>query len=170
MSYPNQQGAVLITGLMILLIATIIGVSAVQNTAFDERMANNSRGEQLAFQAAEAALIEAKSNLRNADLTTNSLDLNADCQLWQNKNSVDNIQAINERSILASQPIYVIRDLSKKDDGTDDYTLVRFCNPTKSVLEPEVYKATDRRPYRITACAQGNLNTATTVLEEVVCQ
>lgn len=55
-SMTNQKGVVLITGLVFLVMMTILGVTAMQNTVLEERMAGNLRDENLAFQAAEAAL------------------------------------------------------------------------------------------------------------------
>lgn len=51
-----QTGVVLITSLVILLVMTVLGVTAIQSTVLEERMAGNFRDRHLAFQAAEAAL------------------------------------------------------------------------------------------------------------------
>lgn len=47
----NQKGAVLAISLIILLLMTIIGVSAMQGTTLQEKMAGNLRDYNLAFQA-----------------------------------------------------------------------------------------------------------------------
>lgn len=52
----TQRGAVLITGLIFLVVLTLLGTTALQGTVLEERMAGNLRDETLAFQAAEAAL------------------------------------------------------------------------------------------------------------------
>jgi type IV pilus assembly protein PilX len=52
----TQKGAILITSLLLLLVLTIIGVSVMQMTRMQERMAGNTRDINLAFQGAEAAL------------------------------------------------------------------------------------------------------------------
>lgn len=54
----SQSGAVLAVGLLMLLILTVIGVSAMKSTVLDERIAANSQFKMLAFQAAESALVE----------------------------------------------------------------------------------------------------------------
>lgn len=51
-----QHGAVLIIMLLLLLVMTILGVSAMSGSTLEQRMAGNSRDRQLAFNAAEAAL------------------------------------------------------------------------------------------------------------------
>ncbi len=52
----RQQGVVLVLSLVLLLLTTIIGVSAMQGTSMQERMAGNRWDRNLAFQAAEAGL------------------------------------------------------------------------------------------------------------------
>ena len=57
----RQQGIVLFISLVLLLVLTIAGVSAVQTTTLEERMARNSHDSLIAFQAAEAALRQAEN-------------------------------------------------------------------------------------------------------------
>ena len=57
----NQQGVVLFISLVLLLVLTIAGVSAVQTTTLDERMARNSHDSMMAFQSAESALRQAET-------------------------------------------------------------------------------------------------------------
>ncbi len=56
----RQKGAVLIVSLIILLVMTMIGVTAMQTTTMEERMAGNMRDQNFAFQAAEIALRDAE--------------------------------------------------------------------------------------------------------------
>lgn len=65
---PRQRGLVLVVSLVFLLVLTMIGVTAVQTTTLQDRMAANLRDTQAAFQAAEAALREAESQLGGAVL------------------------------------------------------------------------------------------------------
>ena len=51
-----QNGAVLIISLMLLVVMTILGVSAVTTTTMQEKMAGNMHNKNLSFQAAEAAM------------------------------------------------------------------------------------------------------------------
>ena len=59
----TQAGVVLVISLIILLLLTIIGLSATQTTALEEKMAGNLRDKSLAFQAAESALRVAELRL-----------------------------------------------------------------------------------------------------------
>lgn len=52
----HQRGAILVTSMLLLLVLTIIGVTVMQMSRMQERMAGNSRDVNLAFQAAEGTL------------------------------------------------------------------------------------------------------------------
>ncbi len=52
----TQQGSVLIVSLIFLVVLTLLGIASVRSTSIQERMAFNTREQNLAFQAAEAAL------------------------------------------------------------------------------------------------------------------
>lgn len=52
----SEAGGTLIVGLITLLVMTLVGVSSMQVTSLEEKMAGNSRDRDLAFQAAESAL------------------------------------------------------------------------------------------------------------------
>lgn len=52
----RQTGTALVTSLLLLLVLTVIGISAMQVTRVQERMAGNTRDLNLSFQGAEAAL------------------------------------------------------------------------------------------------------------------
>jgi type IV pilus assembly protein PilX len=53
---PDQRGAILVTSLLLLLVITIIGVTVMQMSRMQERMAGNARDVNLAFQAGESSL------------------------------------------------------------------------------------------------------------------
>ncbi|MBK7541912.1 MAG: hypothetical protein IPN66_02220 [Candidatus Competibacteraceae bacterium] len=52
----RQKGAALVVGLILLVVITLIGVSAMQSTTLQEKMAGNLRDSNLSFQAAEVGL------------------------------------------------------------------------------------------------------------------
>ncbi|NOZ52561.1 MAG: hypothetical protein GXP08_05370 [Gammaproteobacteria bacterium] len=54
LSFKSQQGSVLTISLFLLLVLTIIGASALNNTIMDEKMAANLQNNVIAFQAAES--------------------------------------------------------------------------------------------------------------------
>lgn len=57
----KQSGVVLFISLVMLLILTVLGLSSVQTTTLQERMARNARDSNLAFQAAESAVRDAET-------------------------------------------------------------------------------------------------------------
>ncbi len=62
MSCPNrarQSGAVLIVSMIILVILTLLGVTAMNTTSLQERIASNTQEQVHAFQAAETGLNQA---------------------------------------------------------------------------------------------------------------
>jgi type IV pilus assembly protein PilX len=63
-SSKSQSGAVLVTGLLILVMLTLIGVTAMSTNLMDERMAGNSRDWDLAFQATESALRDGELDIQ----------------------------------------------------------------------------------------------------------
>ncbi|MCG6866336.1 MAG: hypothetical protein LJE58_13025 [Thiogranum sp.] len=65
----SQRGAILIVSLLMLLVMTLIGVTAVSTTTLQEKMAGNNRQRQLAFQAASSALRDAETWLET-NITT----------------------------------------------------------------------------------------------------
>lgn len=55
-SAHRQHGAVLITALIILLVLALLGVTAMNSTAMEQKMAGNTMATNIAFQAAESGL------------------------------------------------------------------------------------------------------------------
>lgn len=61
-SFPHhQRGVALVMALVFLLLLTILGIAALNTTSLEEKMANNVKDRNLAFQAAESALIVAEN-------------------------------------------------------------------------------------------------------------
>ena len=61
----HQKGAALVTSLIILLILTILGVSAMSGSSLEEIMAGNMRDQNVAFDAAEAALRDGERRIES---------------------------------------------------------------------------------------------------------
>ncbi|MES9961213.1 MAG: PilX N-terminal domain-containing pilus assembly protein [Sedimenticola sp.] len=85
----RQSGAVLISGLLILVVLTIISISSIQTTQMEERMAANYRARTTAFEGAEAALLAAESFLTGSVSTLDAFDNDGSDGLYDN--SVDRI-------------------------------------------------------------------------------
>ena len=50
----KQSGAILMVGLLILVVLTIIGISAINSSILGEKITGNQRDKDLSFQAAES--------------------------------------------------------------------------------------------------------------------
>jgi len=61
----QESGAVLFVSLILLLVLTLIGVTAMKTTTLQEKMASSHRQRSVAMQAAEAAIRQAEIWLRN---------------------------------------------------------------------------------------------------------
>ncbi len=57
----HQSGSALIVSIIVLLVLTVAGISAVQSTTLEIRMASNNEDRNRAFQAAEYTLDQAKA-------------------------------------------------------------------------------------------------------------
>lgn len=63
-----QRGSVLIVSLGILAVLTLIGLSGANTTTLEERMAGNFRDQRVAFESAEAVLVDAERWVEENDL------------------------------------------------------------------------------------------------------
>ncbi len=70
----QQQGSALIFSLVILLVMTLVGITAMSTSTLEEKMAANDRAQQAAFQNAETGMISAEAMLN----TRSYNDLEAD--------------------------------------------------------------------------------------------
>ena len=133
---PNKQhGATLIIALVFLVALTLLGATAAQNSGLEERMSNNTRNRDLAFQAAEASLkyvqlnLSSGANLRSlnysgstAGLRTYDATLADDATYWGTTFVWSNATARNPTDTItgvASQPYYVIDKMP--NIGTVEY-------------------------------------------------
>lgn len=62
----RQTGAALVTGLIFLVVLTMIGVTAARMSTLEERMSGNMRDRAIAMQAAELALRDAERDVSNS--------------------------------------------------------------------------------------------------------
>lgn len=70
----RERGTVLVVALVLLLVLTLLGVSTMNMTRIEERMAANSQEMTRAFQAAESGLSAAFADPDAFNLTTNVTD------------------------------------------------------------------------------------------------
>lgn len=68
-----QSGAVLVVALILLLVLTFIGVSTMESTGMEMKMANQNRERLIAMQAAEAGLREAETYIEDVGFSEDEL-------------------------------------------------------------------------------------------------
>lgn len=68
----RQHGAVLIVSMVLLLILTLLGVSMMNSTKLEERMAANTQESTQAFQSAETGLSQGYDDTAAWDLNTSA--------------------------------------------------------------------------------------------------
>jgi type IV pilus assembly protein PilX len=68
----GQQGASLIISLLMLIAVMLLGLSATQIALQSEKASRNDRDRQIAFQAAEAALLDAEMDIEKSPDPTRS--------------------------------------------------------------------------------------------------
>lgn len=160
--FGRQSGSVLLVSLIMLLLLTLVAVAGMQGTILQERMTGNLRDRDLAFQAAEAALREAETFIRNNPNTiygnSNGLyQVNAaNLPNWQARTTTAGNGSItyggNFQGV-AAQPIYYIEQISTiQPPGTET-------EGGNVVPEPPFY--------RITALGVGGSDSTSVVLNSV---
>jgi type IV pilus assembly protein PilX len=71
-SVRREAGASLIVVMLILVIVSILGVSGIQISMMGERGTRNDRDQQIAWQAAEAALVDAEFDIEGLPTTSST--------------------------------------------------------------------------------------------------
>jgi Tfp pilus assembly protein PilX len=66
----NEKGAVLVTGLLLLLVLTILGMVAMMTTGMELKIARNDRSAKRVFYVAEAGTEDARSRLQSVGSTS----------------------------------------------------------------------------------------------------
>lgn len=158
-----QSGVVLVVSLIMLLLLTLVGVTGMQTTSLEEKMAGNMRDKNLAFQAAESALKEAEASLTTGLLTTFTA---AGTNGYYNQTPTTNISdtELIKDSFWTSNPV-VTSDLLDTELGNS------IAAPPRCIVQDLGcdLPATPSCPhnYRITTRATGGTNTTVVILQSV---
>lgn len=149
----RERGAVLIIGLIMLLLLTIIGISSIQGTDLQERMAGNSRDHNIAFQASEAAIRSAENYLSRASIApyANGAGYYKDLTgpnspvLWTEQNWGAKSVALPANSLkgVSEQPKYAIEQM-EISISPGNYGSAVDQQSLDSMAEREVYRITAR--------------------------
>lgn len=146
-----QSGAALIISLIFLLLMTLIGVTSMQTTTLQERMAGNARDRNLALQSAEAGLRQAETwlvgsaaNQATAELATPL----ANPAAWDG--SAPHGTASGYTPALASEPVFYVEP------------------PTQVIYGVTATSQTVEDFYPVTAHAEGGADTTVVILQTMV--
>jgi len=131
----KQSGAALVVSLLILLVMTLIGVSSMQTSTMEEKMASNTREHQQAFEAAEAALRAAETHIEDDVTVTAGFDTtgtdghydNSVQELWRTLswNDTDSLAESSYTSTYGSAPAprYIIEHYGSATTSIDRFNL-----------------------------------------------
>ncbi len=163
----RQSGVVLAIALIMLVIITLLGVSAMQATGLEERMAGNARDRNLAFQAGEAALREGERLLQQAALpsfdgsgglypapTPGTPPVWLDASGYLQSDAFWNANGVaygGTMSGVAAQPSYIIEEIARL--------------PAVGESIEAGLPIPDLAYYRVTTRAFGGTNTAVVILQ-----
>jgi type IV pilus assembly protein PilX len=139
----RQRGVVLIISLIFLVLLTIIGVTAMQTTLLQERMAGNMRDLNLAFQATEASLRAGETWLPANRAAAEAATPLTDPANW---NGTGGTSVAGFSPPLVSNPLYHV--------GPPEYVRIGIGLP------PEY-----RYIYPVTGRGEGGTNTAVTIIQ-----
>jgi len=173
-SISRNRGMALFISLVLLLVLTIIGVSAVQTSSLETRMARNEHDVLLAFQAAESALRDAEAFLETVTSTAgftadgnNGLwdepDLGApnrwedpDLDIWDEESEGVVEADTDVGAVVADAPRYFIEHIASIEREENAY----------QIDDPYSLTATDRiEIFRITAQGVGGTANARVMLQ-----
>lgn len=116
----KQDGITLVMGTVVLIVLGALGITALRSVIAEERMLANAYDRNVAFQAAEAALLEAETRLISEPLplfdgTTNGYHLpnlpDSDNQVWE----TDSWYSIDYAGdgVTGGNASYIVEQLSK---------------------------------------------------------
>lgn len=156
----RQRGAALVMSLIILLVMTVLGVTAMQVTVLEEKMAGNLRDRSIAFQAAESALRDAENALTVPVLPqfngSGGLYKATTPQKWEviDWNVGANVAAYSGGALddVAANPTYIIEELEPVLGGGGS-------------IEAGIPQQTDY--YRVTSRGVGGTTNAIVMLQSV---
>ena len=86
-----ERGSVLLVSLVMLLVITVAGLTAVKMATLEEKMSGNYQDQQMAFYAAEAALKEAENFIASNDLVLSNFSVGCDDGYCFSGNDINDI-------------------------------------------------------------------------------
>ncbi|SJM92323.1 pilus assembly PilX family protein [Crenothrix polyspora] len=175
--YSKQQaGIVLVVSLIVMLLLTLIGTTAVHTATLEEKIAGNTRNRDLAFQAAESALLAGESYVGSLETTAfnckNGLfkarDINCDgtqeaIDIWENPAIwSDNSQSI---AYIADKNTPPSTDLAQR--SAYPRYIIEIINTVCTTPARPCPIADQQKNYRVTARATGSSVDSVVMLQSI---
>jgi type IV pilus assembly protein PilX len=183
-----QSGVVLLVSMIMLLLLTIIGITGMQTTGLEEKMAGNMRDHNVAFQAAETALRDAEHDILGLRTSANKhpdypdpqthlvgrTGFSADCGKSTTSNQNDDGLCYGYPTVKAWLPVGSFDPMK----GAPSVEYGYFTGATAITglsAQPRYLIEVFKQPvagsscdyhYRITVRAQGNNDTSVVMLQE----
>lgn len=180
----HQNGFILVTSLIFLVIITLLAVSAINSSTLQQRMANNQREKSRALDAADAALRHVETLLASNDFRQCNPVMNPGASTSANSNNSCNTNA-SELTVVPASPdanqsaTYYLSDAFWSQPGVSTYPLPGDSGNSglniQYVVEYVREQANDLNPgsagtvllFRITARARGRSPASRAVVQSV---
>lgn len=161
----HQRGAALIIGLIMLLILTLLGVTAISNVTLQERMSGSLADRSRAFQAAEIALRQAEDHV-NGKISPQPDEGESEDDEEGEEGGEDEGQA-GLYDLNTGNPQPDPYDLSKWDEGYLASSDINGLSTAARYRIERQIKISDSQPtmYRLTAIGYGNRPGTSVVLQ-----
>ena len=159
-----QRGAVLAISLIMLLVLTLLGVTAMRTTVLEEKMAGNMNDRNVAFQAAETALRDGEALIETLVATASfngsggrlgEADADPDffnAATWSDN---DSIAYSGTLSGVAVQPRYILKFVKRVEGDQGSLKVGGYGND----------KASDVSNFRVTARGIGKSESSLSILQ-----
>jgi type IV pilus assembly protein PilX len=172
--HHKQTGVVLVIGMLMLIVLTLIGLTGMRMSTFEEKMSGNLKDKHVAFEAAEAALMVAEADIEANIISTGTFDTDGtdglyddrNEQIWKlidwnstdstNDNEAIEYSAFDSAYKVNKEPRYVIEHYATVREATDTLNLGNY-NTTTGAGETEMF--------RITARGTGSNDSAVVILQ-----
>ena len=168
-AHARQRGAALFVALILLVILTLIGVTAARMQTVEERMAQNDDNHQLAMESAEAALRQAGQALISAAAWASNFSANAN-GTYDLQSEVAGVGSIVDQPNWTAVAIpYNGPALSNVPVGPAGVVIENMptVNQAGEPLTTGMYSQNPQNVVRVTAYAQGADQTSNATLQSI---
>ena len=159
----HQAGAVLFTGLITLVVLSLVAVSSMQGSTLEQRMAGNINDHMLAFEAAEAALFEAELLIQGDTLTLADFQSGNSDGLYDD--DATNIWLGMQNGTVIARPSVTYVPGGTNHIATAPTFVIQYLGETTTDKTGEDTSAPIIELYRITSRGTGKSNNSVVMLE-----